>query len=67
MIGEARILEYSGPLLALLKWASWMKQAILYTIFLNVLTIPGGCRSKARRWAFWAPPLRCWPNGRLVR
>ncbi|WP_449370315.1 respiratory chain complex I subunit 1 family protein [Thiomonas sp.] len=42
MIGEARILEYSGPLLALLKWASWMKQAILYTIFLNVLTIPWG-------------------------
>ncbi|MHB1513741.1 MAG: respiratory chain complex I subunit 1 family protein [Acidiferrobacter sp.] len=42
MIGEARILEYSGPLLALLRWASWMKQAILYTIFLNVLTIPWG-------------------------
>ena len=42
MIGEARILEYSGPLLALLKWTSWMKQAILYTIFLNVLTIPWG-------------------------
>jgi len=42
MIGEARILEYSGPLLALLKWASWMKQAILYTIFLNVLTVPWG-------------------------
>ncbi|MBD3817024.1 MAG: NADH-quinone oxidoreductase subunit H [Halothiobacillus sp.] len=42
MIGEARILEYSGPLLALIKWASWMKQAILYTIFLNVLTLPWG-------------------------
>ncbi len=42
MIGEARILEYSGALLALLKWASWMKQAILYTIFLNVLTVPWG-------------------------
>jgi formate hydrogenlyase subunit 4 len=42
MIGEARILEYSGPLLALLKWAAWMKQAILYTIFLNVLAIPWG-------------------------
>ncbi len=46
MIGEARILEYSGPLLALLKWASWMKQAILYTIFLNVLTIPWGLSAK---------------------
>ena len=42
MIGEARILEYSGPLLALIKWSSWMKQAILYTIFLNVLTLPWG-------------------------
>ena len=38
MIEEARILEYSGPLLALLKWASMMKQFILYTIFCNVLT-----------------------------
>jgi formate hydrogenlyase subunit 4 len=40
MIDEARILEYSGPLLALLKWASWMKQFILYTIFSNVLLLP---------------------------
>ena len=35
MIDEARILEYSGPLLALLKWASMMKQFILYTFFLQ--------------------------------
>ncbi|MDN7445184.1 MULTISPECIES: respiratory chain complex I subunit 1 family protein [Burkholderia] len=42
MIEEARILEYSGPLLALLKWASTMKQFILYTIFCNVLTLPWG-------------------------
>lgn len=42
MIEEARILEYSGPLLALLKWASMMKQFILYTIFSNVLLIPWG-------------------------
>lgn len=40
MIEEARILEYSGPLLALLKWASMMKQFILYTIFCNVLLFP---------------------------
>jgi formate hydrogenlyase subunit 4 len=39
MIEEARILEYSGPLLALLKWASMMKQFILYTIFCNVLLL----------------------------
>ncbi len=40
MIEEARILEYSGPLLALLKWAGMMKQFILYTIFCNVLLLP---------------------------
>lgn len=42
MIDEARILEYSGPLLGLLKWASMMKQFILYTIFCNVLLFPWG-------------------------
>ena len=42
MIEEARILEYSGPLLALLQWASAMKQFILYTIFCNVLALPWG-------------------------
>lgn len=42
MIEEARILEYSGPLLGLLKWASMMKQFILFTIFCNVLILPWG-------------------------
>jgi len=42
MIEEARILEYSGPLLGLLKWASMMKQFILYTIFCHVLLLPWG-------------------------
>ena len=42
MIEEARILEYSGPLLALLRWASAMKQFILYIIFCNVLLLPWG-------------------------
>lgn len=42
MIEEARILEYSGPLLALLRWASMMKQFIFYTIFCNVLLLPWG-------------------------
>src|SRR6202451_4369124 len=40
MIDEARILEYSGPMLAILRWASMMKQFILYTIFCNVLLFP---------------------------
>jgi formate hydrogenlyase subunit 4 len=42
MIEEARILEYSGPLLALVRWASAMKQFLLYTIFCNVLLLPWG-------------------------
>ena len=42
MIDEARILEYSGPMLAILRWASMMKQFILYTIFCNVLLFPWG-------------------------
>ncbi|PPQ33826.1 respiratory chain complex I subunit 1 family protein [Rhodopila globiformis] len=42
MIEEGRILEYSGPLLALLRWTSAMKQFILYTIFCNVLLLPWG-------------------------
>lgn len=42
MIEEARVLEYSGPLLGLLKWASMMKQFILYTIFSHVLLLPWG-------------------------
>jgi formate hydrogenlyase subunit 4 len=46
MIDEAPILEYSGPLLALLRWASMMKQFILYTIFCNVLLIPWGLSQK---------------------
>lgn len=46
MIDEARILEYSGPLLGLLKWASMMKQFILYTIFCNVLFLPWGLSAR---------------------
>lgn len=42
MIAEARILEYSGPLFALLRWASMMKQFIFYTLFCNVLLLPWG-------------------------
>jgi formate hydrogenlyase subunit 4 len=42
MIEEARVLEYSGLLLALIRWASMMKQFILYTIFCNVLILPWG-------------------------
>ncbi len=40
MIEESRILEYSGPLLGMLKWASMMKRFILYTLFCNMLFFP---------------------------
>jgi formate hydrogenlyase subunit 4 len=42
MIEETRLLEYSGPLLGLLRWASMMKQFILYSIFCEVLLLPWG-------------------------
>ncbi len=46
MIEEARILEYSGPMLAILRWASMMKQFVFYTIFCNVLLFPWGLSSQ---------------------
>ncbi len=42
MIDEARTLEHSGPLFALLKWGSAMKQLILYVILVNVFVAPWG-------------------------
>lgn len=42
MIDEARTLEHAGPLFALLKWGSAMKQLILYVILINVFSAPWG-------------------------
>ncbi len=42
MIDEARTLEHSGPLLALLKWGSATKQLVLYVILINVFSAPWG-------------------------
>lgn len=42
MIDEARTLEHSGPLLALLKWGAAMKQLILYVLLANVFAAPWG-------------------------
>jgi formate hydrogenlyase subunit 4 len=42
MIDEARTLEHSGPLFALLKWGSAMKQMILYVLLVNVFVAPWG-------------------------
>jgi formate hydrogenlyase subunit 4 len=48
MIEEARPFEHSGPYFALLKWGSWMKQLILYTILLNVFVAPWGLSATAQ-------------------
>jgi formate hydrogenlyase subunit 4 len=42
MIDEARTLEHSGPLLALLRWGAAMKQLVLYVILINVFAAPWG-------------------------
>lgn len=47
MIEEARSFEHSGPYLAALHWGSWIKQLVLFTIFLNVFIAPWGMSSTA--------------------
>jgi formate hydrogenlyase subunit 4 len=55
MIDEARILEYSGPLLGVLKWAGMMKQFVFYTLFCNLLFFPWWLSSSHNiGWAFLA-------------
>jgi formate hydrogenlyase subunit 4 len=47
MIEEARLFEYSGPYLALLRWGSAMKQLILFVILINVFVAPWGLAGEA--------------------
>lgn len=42
MVDESKFLEFSGPSLALLRWAGSMKQFVLLIILANVLTTPWG-------------------------
>ena len=49
MIDEARLFEHSGPAMALFRWASAMKQFLLYVVFLNVLVVPVGAGGRRRR------------------
>ncbi len=46
MIDEARLLEYSGPRLALLRWGGAMKLTVLLVILVNVLTTPWGLAAR---------------------
>ncbi len=42
MIDDGRLYEHSGPLLGVLRWNGWMKQFLLYAVFLNVFLLPWG-------------------------
>ncbi len=42
MLEEGRSFEHSGRLLGLLRWNGWMKQFLLYSVFLNVFAVPWG-------------------------
>ncbi|MEM0117884.1 MAG: NADH-quinone oxidoreductase subunit H [Conexivisphaerales archaeon] len=42
MLDDAKIMEYSGKLLALSKWGSYMKQFMLMSVFVNVFILPWG-------------------------
>lgn len=42
MIDEGRLFEHSGRLYGLFRWNGWMKQFLLYSVFLNVFAAPWG-------------------------
>lgn len=42
MIEDGRAFEHSGRLLGLSRWNGWMKQFLLYAVFLNVFAAPWG-------------------------
>jgi formate hydrogenlyase subunit 4/hydrogenase-4 membrane subunit HyfE len=48
LIEEGRVLEHSGPGLALLRWGSTVKQLVLYVILMNVLVVPWGLATTGR-------------------
>jgi len=42
MLEDGRIFEHSGRLLGLNRWNGWLKQFLLYSVFVNVFAIPWG-------------------------
>jgi formate hydrogenlyase subunit 4 len=40
MLEEGRTFEHSGALLGISRWNGWMKQFLLYSVFLNVFLVP---------------------------
>lgn len=42
MLEDGRIFEHSGRLLGLNRWNGWLKQFLLYAVFVNVFALPWG-------------------------
>ena len=42
MLEDGRIFEHSGRLLGLNRWNGWLKQFLLYSVFVNVFALPWG-------------------------
>ncbi len=57
MIHEAMVLEYAGPDLALVEWASALKELLFMTLLVN-LFLPAGHRDEPRR-RLRSPSRRC--------
>ena len=45
MVDDALSYEYSGKLLAVNKWGSWIKQYLLGSVLINVFLIPWGLQT----------------------
>ncbi len=42
MLEDGRVFEHSGRLLGLFRWNGWLKQFLLYSVFVNVFALPWG-------------------------
>jgi formate hydrogenlyase subunit 4 len=42
MLEDGRIFEHSGRLLGINRWNGWLKQFLLYSVFVNVFALPWG-------------------------
>ena len=42
MLEDGRLFEHSGRLLGILRWNGWLKQMLLYSVFVNVFLLPWG-------------------------
>ena len=60
MIHEGMILEYSGRYLALMEWAHYMKQMVLFTLAMDIFLPGGNCADDAvpARWPWHAASMR---------